>query len=104
MAGIAGSLYVHVNQYASPETFGVATSILLIVVVAIGGSGSYWDRCWGADLHRAAADPARLRRCRADAVRLGMLIVLIAFPGGLASVPDALVRVLSRLFASKRRP
>jgi len=35
---------------------------------------------------------------------LGMLIVLIAFPGGLASVPDALVRVLSRLFASKRRP
>lgn len=27
MAGIAGSLYVHVNQYASPETFSVNNSI-----------------------------------------------------------------------------
>jgi branched-chain amino acid transport system permease protein len=105
MAGIAGSLYVHVNQYASPETFGVATSILLIVVVAIGGSGTFWGPLLGAFTYTALPqilldyEDAELML-----FGLGMLIVLIAFPGGLASVPDALVRVFARLFASKRRP
>lgn len=98
MAGIAGSLYVHVNQYASPETFGVATSILLIVVVAIGGSGTYWGPLLGA-LAYTAAPQLLLDYEDAELMLfgLGMLIVLIFFPGGLASVPAA----LRRSFGSK---
>jgi len=103
MAGIAGSLYVHVNQYASPETFGVATSILLIVVVALGGSGTYWGPLLGA-LTYTALPQILLDYEDAELMLfgLGMLVVLIAFPGGLAGVPAALVRVFTRHFASKR--
>jgi branched-chain amino acid transport system permease protein len=93
MAGIAGSLYVHVNQYASPETFGISASILLLVMVAIGGSGTYWGPLLGALIYTAVP---QLLLDYEDAelmlFGLGMLIVLIVFPGGLASVPVALAR------------
>jgi branched-chain amino acid transport system permease protein len=100
-AGLAGSLYVHINQYASPETFGISPSILLIVMVAVGGSGSYWGPVFGALIYTLLP---QLLLGYEDAelmlFGLGMLIVLIAFPGGLARVPEAIARGL----ASVRRP
>jgi branched-chain amino acid transport system permease protein len=96
MAGIAGSLYVHVNQYASPETFGISGSILLIVMVALGGSGTIWGPLLGALIYTAVP---QLLLDYEDAelmlFGLGMLLVLIVFPGGLASVPAAVMRRLS---------
>jgi branched-chain amino acid transport system permease protein len=93
MAGIAGSLYVHVNQYASPETFGISNSILLIVMVALGGSGTYWGPLFGALIYTTVP---QLLLGYEDAelmlFGLGMLVVLIVFPGGLASMPNALTR------------
>ena len=92
-AGIAGSLYVHVNQYASPETFGISGSILLIVMVALGGSGTYWGPLLGALIYTAVP---QLLLDYEDAelmlFGLGMLLVLIVFPGGLAGVPAAVMR------------
>jgi branched-chain amino acid transport system permease protein len=99
-AGIAGSLYVHINQYASPETFGISASILLIVMVAIGGSGTYWGPAFGAVIYTLLP---QLLLGYEDAelmlFGLGMLVVLIVFPGGLAKVPDAIMR----RFAATRR-
>jgi branched-chain amino acid transport system permease protein len=93
MAGIAGSLYVHVNQYASPETFGISGSILLIVMVALGGSGTIWGPLLGALIYTVVP---QLLLDYEDAelmlFGLGMLIVLIVFPGGLASLPAAVMR------------
>ncbi|MBI1201239.1 MAG: branched-chain amino acid ABC transporter permease [Rhodopseudomonas sp.] len=92
MAGIAGSLYVHVNQYASPETFGVNGSILLVVMVALGGSGTYWGPVIGALIYTAVP---QLLLDYEDAelmlFGLGMLIVLIAVPSGLAGLPATLI-------------
>jgi branched-chain amino acid transport system permease protein len=93
MAGIAGSLYVHVNQYASPETFGISNSILLVVMVAIGGSGTYWGPLLGALVYTTV--PQLLLDYEDAELMLfgfGMLVVLIAFPGGLAGIPAALGR------------
>jgi len=91
MAGIAGSLYVHINQYASPETFGVANSILLVVMVALGGSGTYWGPVLGAIIYTAVP---QLLLDYEDAELLlfgaGMLVVLVVFPRGLAGLPSAL--------------
>lgn len=99
MAGIAGSLYVHINQYASPETFSVSNSILLVVMVAIGGSGSYWGPLAGALIYTALP---QLLLDYEDAelmlFGLGMLIILIMMPTGIAGLPA----VLRKLFA--RRP
>lgn len=91
MAGIAGSLYVHVNQYASPETFSVSNSILLVVMVAIGGSGLYWGPLLGALIFTAV--PQLLLNYEDFELMLfglAMIVVLIVLPSGLAGLPAAL--------------
>lgn len=97
MAGIAGSLYVHVNQFASPETFSVSNSILLVVMVAIGGSGLFWGPLCGALIYTAVP---QLLLDYEDAelmlFGLAMLVVLIASPSGIAGLPAVLRRRLSR--------
>jgi branched-chain amino acid transport system permease protein len=97
MAGIAGSLYVHVNQFASPETFSVSNSILLVVMVAIGGSGLYWGPLFGA-LIFTAVPPLLLEYEDAELMLFGfaMLVVLIASPTGIAGLPAILRRWLAR--------
>ncbi len=95
MAGIAGSLYVHVNQYASPETFSVSNSILLVVMVAIGGSGLYWGPLLGALIFTAV--PQLLldyEDLELMLFGLAMIVVLIALPSGLAGLPAGLRRGL----------
>ena len=96
MAGIAGSLYVHVNQYASPETFSVSNSILLVVMVAIGGSGLYWGPVFGALIYTAV--PQLLLEYEDVELMLfglAMVVVLIVSPTGLAGLPAALRRRLA---------
>lgn len=97
MAGIAGSLYVHINQFASPETFSVSNSILLVVMVAIGGSGSFWGPLFGAIIYTAVPQ-VLLDYEDAELMLFGlaMLVVLIASPTGLAGAPSALRRLFSR--------
>jgi branched-chain amino acid transport system permease protein len=91
MAGMAGSLYVHINQFASPETFSVSSSILLLVMVALGGSGTYWGPLAGALIYTALP---QLLLDYEDAelmlFGLGMLVVLIALPTGVAGIPAAI--------------
>ena len=85
-AGVAGALYAHFNQYASPDTFSFSTSVLLVVMVAIGGWGRYWGPLFGAAVFTAV--PELLRRFQ-DAellvFGLGMLVVLLFLPAGIAS-------------------
>ena len=86
-AGVAGALYAHFNQYASPETFSFSASVLLVVMVALGGWGHYWGPLLGAAVYTAV--PELLRRFQ-DAELLvfgaGMLVVLLFLPDGLAGL------------------
>lgn len=97
MAGFAGSLYVHSNQYASPETFGFAPSVLLVAMVALGGWGRIWGGFYGAAIFTAV--PELLRNLE-DAELLvfgaGMIVVLMFFPGGIAALLDRLSLLLAR--------
>lgn len=97
MAGLAGSLYVHINQYASPETFSIAPSIMLLVMVAIGGAGTFYGPMLGA-LILTAVPQLLLDYEDAELMLfgLGLLAVLILFPRGLAGVPKALPGLLRR--------
>ncbi len=90
MAGVAGCLYVHVNQFASPETFGVANSILLLVMVAIGGSGRYWGPLYGA-LILTAVPPLLLDYEDIELLLFGLalLVVLMFLPSGIAGAAQA---------------
>jgi branched-chain amino acid transport system permease protein len=90
MAGLAGSLYVESNLYASPESFGFSSSILLLAMVALGGWGRYQGAILGAVIYTAAPE---ILRTFQDAQLLifgvGMIVVLLFFPGGLAAAGDA---------------
>lgn len=40
IAGLAGSLYAHLNRFISPDTFSISLSIILVAMVVIGGEES----------------------------------------------------------------
>jgi len=87
LAGIAGSLYAHVNLYVSPETFSVWNSILLLVMVALGGTGRLWGAVIGAFII-IVVPQSLLDYADYEFLIFGvaMLVVLIAFPGGIAGL------------------
>jgi branched-chain amino acid transport system permease protein len=97
MAGLAGSLYVESNLYASPETFGFSSSILLVAMVALGGWGRYGGAFLGALIYTGAPE---LFRTFQDAQLLifgaGMIAVLLFFPSGLAGAGDSVARLWRR--------
>ncbi|CAN5716174.1 branched-chain amino acid ABC transporter permease [soil metagenome] len=86
-AAAAGALYAHFNQYASPETFSFSASVLLVVMVAIGGWGHFWGPLFGAAIFTAV--PELLRKFQ-DAELLvfgaGMVLIMLFLPGGIASI------------------
>jgi branched-chain amino acid transport system permease protein len=87
MAGLAGAMYGHFNQFASPETFGFFASVLMVVMVALGGVGSLWGPLFGAAVLTMV--PELLRRFQdAELLIFGvcMILVLLYLPGGIASV------------------
>jgi branched-chain amino acid transport system permease protein len=92
-AGLAGSLYVESNLYASPESFGFSSSILLVAMVALGGWGRYGGAILGSLIYTGAPE---LLRTLQDAQLLifgaGMIAVLLFFPGGLAGAGDSIAR------------
>ncbi|RBL86433.1 branched-chain amino acid ABC transporter permease [Streptomyces cavourensis] len=91
LAGVAGSLYVHQNNYASPETFSFFNSVLLLVMAAIGGLGRYWGGFLGALLYTALPE---LMRSIHDAELLvfgvAMILVVGYLPAGLAGALEGL--------------
>lgn len=91
IAALAGALYAHFNQYASPETFSFSTSVLLLVMVALGGWGHYWGPIYGALIYTAM--PELLQRFQdAELFVFGacMIVVLLYLPGGVAGAVQAL--------------
>jgi branched-chain amino acid transport system permease protein len=47
-AGLAGSLYAHYVTFVNPSPFGLHTSLMLLVMTAIGGMGTVWGAPFGA--------------------------------------------------------
>ncbi|MBN9429354.1 MAG: branched-chain amino acid ABC transporter permease [Burkholderiales bacterium] len=93
LAGLAGALYAHFNMFASPETFSFFTSVLLVVMVALGGWGTFWGPFLGALLFTAA--PELLRQVHdAELFLFGlcMILVLLYFQNGLIGMFDKLRR------------
>ncbi|MCY1163241.1 MAG: branched-chain amino acid ABC transporter permease [Pseudomonadota bacterium] len=102
-AGLAGALYCHFNQYASPETFSFSASVLLVVMVAIGGWGHFWGPLFGAMVFTAM--PELLRRIHdAELLVFGacMVAVMLFLPGGIASIATRLIRRRQSAAAKQR--
>lgn len=90
-AGVAGSLYVHKNNFASPETFSFFISVLLVVMVALGGWGRYWGAFIGAAIYVAAPEVFRTwEDMELFMFGLIMILVMLFFPSGLVSAFERL--------------
>ncbi len=86
-AGLAGSLYVHYLNFASPETFDFAASVMLVVAVAIGGIRSFFGPLIGAVIITIL--PELLRETHDLEVLVfgvSLVVILVFFPRGLAGI------------------
>ncbi len=85
MASMAGWLYVHFNNFCSPETFNIFASVLLVVMVALGGWGRFWGPLWGALILTAVPELLRVFESVEILVfGVAMVVVLLFFPKGIA--------------------
>lgn len=103
MAAIAGFLYVNAINFASPETFDFMASVMLVIMVALGGTGSVWGPLFGALLYSVLPE---LLRAFEDFETLlfgaSLVVVLLFLPGGIAGSLGALGRRIVRLRADRQ--
>ena len=90
-AGLAGSLYAHYLTFVGPDSFTTDFSILLVVMIGVGGIHTLWGAVLGAVF--AATAPTLLSSYREYSMLLYgvLLVVLMMF------LPEGLGGVLQRL-------
>ncbi len=87
MAGIAGSLYAHYVTYISPDVFTIDRSILLLMMVIIGGSQYPWGGLIGSVLLILLPEFLRAYKDLAiGAYGIIAVLILLYLPGGIASI------------------
>ena len=95
-ASIAGSLYAHYITVISPEIFSFLFSVVLVLMVAIGGIGRFWGPVLGALLLTVL--PEYLRRYgdyEVPLYGLTLIVVMLFLPRGIAGMLDRRARALA---------
>lgn len=105
MASVAGTLYVHHLNFASPETFDVQASVMLLVMVAIGGTGTFWGPLLGALLMVLLPEVLRaVEDLEILIYGIALIVVLMFLPRGLVGAIEWLVaRPAARRRSQSRR-
>lgn len=88
MAGLAGAIYAPIAGIVAPDSFSVLPSILLVVLVAVGGRGTLFGAALGAVVVKLAETGLSEQRPDDWAYLQGLLfIVVIALaPGGIVGL------------------
>ena len=100
-ASLAGSLYAHYITVISPEIFSFLFSVLLVLMVAIGGIGQFWGGVLGAI--PLTVLPEYLRKYgdyEIPIYGLVLIVVMMFLPQGVAGLIDR----VARRFAPRRAP
>jgi branched-chain amino acid transport system permease protein len=92
-AAIAGSLYAHFHGFVGYPTFHLGTSITLVTMVVIGGSGNIWGAILGAILLTWLPEWLTVVK-KYDIVVYGLLLMLV-----MIFMPDGIVGRLSKLIS-----
>lgn len=83
-AGAGGVLYAYYQQAVTPDVFGVALSITLIIMVYVGGMGTIYGPAGGAILLALLPELLRgLGEYRLWVYSLVLMFILFFTPGGL---------------------
>jgi branched-chain amino acid transport system permease protein len=85
LAGLAGSLYAFFTQFITPDAFDFITSVMIMVMVVIGGIGSTWGVVVGAIGMTLFPEAIRFVNDYRLLVFGSLLIIVVRIaPGGLA--------------------
>lgn len=100
IAALAGSFFLHIMRIITPGTFGLITSINIILILVIGGVGSNWGSLLAAVMFVVLPETLRdFAEYAALIYATIVLVVLLFAPGGLAGIlraPANWIRTRSR--------
>jgi branched-chain amino acid transport system permease protein len=92
-AALAGSLFVHVVGFVSPEVFGLHMVVLAFTMLYVGGIGTAAGPLVGAVIVSLLPETFRALKDYQDlAYGAGLILLLIYAPKGLASIGDLMIR------------
>ncbi|MPZ55355.1 MAG: branched-chain amino acid ABC transporter permease [Rhizobiales bacterium] len=92
-AALAGSLFVHVVEFVSPEVFGLHMVVLAFTMLYVGGIGTLGGPILGAVIVSLLPEMFRGFKDYQDLFYgAGLIILLIYAPKGLAALSDLLPR------------
>jgi branched-chain amino acid transport system permease protein len=93
LSSLAGSLYAHFITVISPESYSVVFSIMILVMVIVGGMGSLWGSLIGAFVMTLLPEYLRVLEDW-DIIVYGLILLLILMfmPRGLVSAVEALFK------------
>lgn len=86
VAGVAGGLFVHLSQSFDLTSYSAGASIDVFTAAVVGGLGSLFGGVLGAVFLRGSQWFITTAEWRLLASAVGVLIVLLIIPGGLASL------------------
>ena len=86
VAGIAGGLFVHLSQSFDLTSYSAAASLDVFTAAVVGGLGSLFGGVLGAVFLRGSEWFITSPEWRLLSSALGVLVVLLIIPGGLASL------------------
>jgi branched-chain amino acid transport system permease protein len=102
-AGLAGGLYAHFMGFIGPDSFSSRLSVLVLVMVAVGGKDSIWGAVLGAIF--TASVPSLLGRYERYAGLLygaSLLAIFMFAPGGVTGTVTELWPRLQAFFGNKK--
>ena len=90
-AGVAGALFATLVNFIEPAPFGIANSLLFLMMVVVGGSGRFYGPVLGAGIALLLPELLRdLKDWYLAVFGLVVVLMMIWLPGGLLSLRDAL--------------
>jgi branched-chain amino acid transport system permease protein len=90
-AGIAGAYFAALVQFIEPGPFHLTTSLMMLLMVIVGGSGRFFGPMLGAAIVILLPEWLRfLRDWYLVIFGLAVVALMIWLPGGLLSIPERL--------------
>jgi branched-chain amino acid transport system permease protein len=88
-AGIAGAYFAALVQFIEPGPFHLTTSLMMLLMVIVGGSGRFFGPMLGAAIVILLPEWLRfMKDWYLVAFGLAVVMLMIWLPGGLLSIPE----------------
>ena len=92
-AGVAGTYFAALVQFIEPAPFSLSASLMMLLMVIVGGSGRYFGPMLGAAIVILLPEWLRfLKDWYLVMFGLAVVALMIWLPGGLLSIPERLRR------------